>query len=87
MTITYAVQLLDAFVRYAYNVEFEDFKQLYSDCASDDYLLGKYRSMQRNLGAFYGELDTERRRILVKLIADRYEQHEGVTLDIGDDPA
>ena len=75
MHINGAVDLLDAFVRYAYNAEFDEFKKLFPQ-ATEGYQLEKYKYMQRNLGAFFGELDPESRKRLVRLVEERYEEKE-----------
>ena len=82
MHINAAIDLLDAFVRYAHNVELDEFKKLYSPAATEEYLLEKYKYMQKNLGAFFGELDTEHREKLIKLIEERYWKKEGIMLNI-----
>jgi hypothetical protein len=84
MHISEAVELLDAFVRYAYNVEFDDFKQLFPQ-AMEGYQLEKYKYMQRNLGAFFGELDPVHREVLVELLVKRYaeKEHKEIDLDHG----
>jgi len=79
--INAAVDLLDAFVRYAYNVEFDEFKKLY-DSTDEAYLLGKYKFMQETISGFFGELDTAHRKKLVYLIEQRYFEKEGVMLHI-----
>ena len=58
MDIAEAVLLLDAFVRYTYNVEFDDFKKLFPT-GSSDYQLAKYKFMQLSPGGFFGALDIE----------------------------
>ena len=83
MTRSEAVTLLDAFVRYAYNVSMEDFKALFPG-AADGYLREKYKRMQDNLGAFFGDLDHEHRLRLMELIALRYAEKECKTIPIED---
>jgi len=75
MHMNEAVDLLDAFVRYAYNVEFDEFKKLFPH-ATKDYLLEKYKFMQQSLGGFFGGLDSESRKRLVTLMAERYWKQE-----------
>ena len=78
-----AVDLLDAFVRWAYNVNLDEFSALYH---TDDkaYLLSKHKLMQSNLGAFFGALDTEHRKKLIELITARYALKENKTIVIED---
>jgi len=78
-----AVDLLDAFVRWAYNCELKEFSELYPT-ADTGYLLDKFKYMQRNLGAFFGELDSERRKKLVELITERYARKENKVIVIED---
>ena len=73
MTMKEAMTLLDAFVRYAYNVEFGEFSELF-DGATSDYLVEKYKHMQQNLGAFYGALDGEHRAILTRAVVARFHR-------------
>ena len=75
MTTQDAINLLDAFVKFAYNAEFDEFKGLYS---TDDeaYLLDKYKLMQKSLGGFFSQLDGEHRRRFVRMIVDRYAKKE-----------
>jgi hypothetical protein len=81
MHINAAVDLLDAFVRYAYNAEFEEFKKLFPH-ATEGYQLEKYKYMQRSLGGFFGELDPESRKRIVRLIEERYWEKEHKMLHI-----
>lgn len=71
MTMTEATTLFDAFVRYAYNVEFGEFSELFEG-GTADYLLEKYKLMQQDLGAFYGALDGEHCKRLVQLVVARH---------------
>ena len=80
-----AVDLLDGFVRYAYNVELDEFKELYPG-ACDSYLLEKFKYMQKDLGAFFGELDTVHRLRLVDLIVARHKEKNNKVIPI-EDPA
>ena len=73
MTMKEATTLLDAFVRYAYNVEFGEFSELFEG-ATNDYLMEKYKHLQRNLRAFYGSLDGEHREILTRAAIARFHR-------------
>jgi hypothetical protein len=71
--MTEAVTLLDAFVRYAYNVEFGEFSELFEG-ATTDYCLEKYKRMQQNLGAFYGTLDASYREAFMRAVVARFKR-------------
>ena len=77
MHITEAVQLVDAFVRYAYNAELDEFKELFPG-----YLLEKYKCMQDDCGTFFGDLDIPHRSLFVKMIVARYAKKENTQIDI-----
>ena len=70
-----AVTLFDALVRYAYNVELDEFSRLYHS-QDPAYLLEKYKHMQGNIGAFFGELDNDHRKRFVELVVARYLEKE-----------
>ena len=76
-----AVDLLDAFVRYAYNASWEEFKLLFPT-ADDGYLKEKYKRMEKNLGKFFGDLDNDNRRKFVRLVVDRYFEKEKKQIQI-----
>lgn len=81
MKIGDAVELLDAFVRYAYNAHMDEFKQLFSS-AADGYLREKFERMEKNLGKFFGDLDSDHRKRFIRLVVARYLEKEKKQIQI-----
>lgn len=71
MKLEEAALIIDAFVRYGYNVSLDEFRRLFPD-ANDDYVIEKFKLMQKDVGAFWGQLDGAHRELLLPLIAERY---------------
>jgi len=70
-----AVDLLDAFVRFAYNAHMDELKLLFPH-AADGYMKEKFKRMEKDLGKFFGDLDSEHRRKFIRLIVARYLEQE-----------
>ena len=81
MTMQEAIQLIDAVVRYAYNVEFDEFKKLYGT-QDKAYLMSKYKLMQKDVGSFFGQLDDEHRIRFVQLVVERYARTAAITIPV-----
>jgi hypothetical protein len=81
MTLQEATHLIDAVARYAYNAEFKEFAELY-DTQDEDYLLGKYKLLQKDVGHFLGQLDEQHRGRFVRLVIDRYKKRSGTALQV-----
>lgn len=76
VTLEQASQLIDALVRYAYNVDFDEFKKLY-DTQDVEYLRSKYKMMQTNVGHFFGQLDDVHRARFVRFVVARFIERSG----------
>lgn len=73
MTEEQALALLDMFARYAYNVEFDEFSELFEG-GSEEYRLSKYKAMQKDVGHFFGDLDLAHRSALLRLMIKRHNR-------------
>lgn len=76
MEMEEAVALVHAVARFAYNAELGEFNRLFP-FATKDYLLEKYKLMQKDVGAFFGQLDSVNSERFISLAVERYNQMGG----------
>jgi len=80
-----AVELIDAITRFAYNAEFEEFREIYEGTSDvprqvmdgDHYLWEKYHMMSHRLETFFAVLDDAHRRKLIQVAVKRYNAKQG----------
>lgn len=64
--MTNEVLAVDAAVRFAYNAELDEFREAMYPKATEDYVLSKYKAMQKSFTAFWGTLDEAHRQKFVE---------------------
>lgn len=66
------VLAVDAVVRFAYNAELDEFREALYPKATDNYVLEKFKAMQKSFTGFWGALDdANRERFVAAALARR----------------